>query len=221
LIALALGSLLVAVMAAGLFVPLEAWFPRGESRADVRAVAFCFGLFLLNTQLMSLVGEPLLAAATFAVDLPLVARVVVAMLLGDLLAYAIHRAMHASPLLWRFHQLHHAPHHLRFWDGWRVHPVDFVAHGLSVGLPAALLGVPLADFVGLVLLRKAYTLYLHADLSFTHGRFAWLLASPRWHAAHHETDRDGKAVNFATTFPFIDRLFGTDQSRYQKLPTAV
>jgi sterol desaturase/sphingolipid hydroxylase (fatty acid hydroxylase superfamily) len=212
-LALALGSLLVALMAAGLFVPLEAWFPRRGGRVEAGAVVACLALFAANTQIMGLVGEPLLAAVASAeLGLPLVLRVVLALLLGDLLAYGLHLAMHRVPCLWRVHRLHHAPRELHFWDGWRVHPVDFVAHGLSVGLPAVALGVPLAELVGLVLVRKAFTLYLHADLTWRHGRLALVLASPAWHALHHEADHEGQAVNLATTFPFVDRLFGTHRA---------
>ena len=81
-----------------------------------------------------------------------------------------------------------------------------------------LLGASIADFVGLVLLRKAFTLYLHANLPWTHGPLGWLLASPSWHALHHDADRCGDEVNFAGTFPFVDALFGTHRAPEPRAP---
>jgi sterol desaturase/sphingolipid hydroxylase (fatty acid hydroxylase superfamily) len=216
MIALLLGTALFAALAAGTFVPLEAWFPRGPARPAAGAIALCVGLLLLNTLCMRLVGAPLLDAVTDATgdgevagDLAPWARIALALVLGDLLGYALHRAMHEVPWLWRLHRVHHAAVPLRFWEGWRIHPLDFVGHALAVGIPGAVLGAPFADVVWLLLLRKAFTAYLHANLPWRHGALAWLVASPSWHAVHHDADRHGEGANFAAMFPIIDRVLGT------------
>jgi sterol desaturase/sphingolipid hydroxylase (fatty acid hydroxylase superfamily) len=216
MLALLLGAAVFALLAAGTFAPLEAWFPRSDTRPRRRAIALCAALLLVNTACMRLVGHPVLASITEATGDGAIAaslapwlRVALAFVLGDLLGYALHRALHEVPWLWRFHRVHHADVPLHFWEGWRLHPVDFVAHGLAVGVPGVVLGAPFAELVWLVLLRRAYTAYLHANLPWRHGALAGLIASPSWHAVHHDADRRGDHANFAAMFPWIDRLFGT------------
>jgi sterol desaturase/sphingolipid hydroxylase (fatty acid hydroxylase superfamily) len=216
MLALLLGAAVFAALAAGTFAPLEAWFPRTDARPRLRAIALCVALLLLDTASMRLAGHPLLAEIARATgdgaigaSLAPWLRIALAFVVGDLLGYALHRALHEVPWLWRFHRVHHAAVDLHFWEGWRLHPVDFVAHGLAVGIPGVVLGAPFAELVWLVLLRKAYTAYLHANLPWRHGALASLLASPSWHAVHHDADRRGDHANFAAMFPWIDRLFGT------------
>lgn len=136
-------------------------------------------------------------------------RIVAALALAELAGYAIHRLMHRLPWLWRFHALHHEPMHLHWLVAWRQHPVDFVVHGLAVGLPGALLGASLADYAAVVLLRKAYTTFLHANLRWRlRGVERWI-ATPDYHALHHSHAPQDRDRNFAGMFPVIDRMFGT------------
>jgi sterol desaturase/sphingolipid hydroxylase (fatty acid hydroxylase superfamily) len=211
-----LGASLFALIGVGAFAPLEAWFGSGTAAATRwRAGLLCFGLFAFNSVAMRTVGDPLLDeldARGVDLDLPAWARVALALLLADVVGYWHHRAMHRIPLLWRLHRIHHTARELNFWEAWRQHPLDFLAHGLAVGVPAALLGISLSDIVGLVLALKAFTLYLHADLPWRHGPFADVIASPAWHRVHHSHDPRDHDRNFAGTFPWLDRLFGTHRA---------
>lgn len=214
--AVLLGACLFALVGAGAFIPLEAWFGHGggDARRHLRVAAMCVGLFVFNSALMRWLGDPVVAeidARGIDLVLPTWARIAVAFVLADLVAYWQHRAMHRIPLLWRFHRVHHSSRELRFWEAWRQHPIDFVSHGIAVAIPAALLGISLSDMIGLVLARKVFTLYLHADLPWRHGKLGWLLASPAWHKIHHSSDPRDYDRNFAGTFPWLDRLFGTDR----------
>ncbi len=208
----AIGIPLFLAIAAGLFVPLEAWVsPR---RPQARAVAVCIGLFALNTALMEVIGAPLLERITFEVEHVSALRIVAVIVLGDLLGYFMHRLMHRVPFLWKFHAMHHAPTHLSFWEAWRQHPVDFVLHSLAVGVPAALLGASLSDFASVVVIRKLMTALLHADVKWTLGPLGQVIASPAFHRVHHSHRREDFDQNYAGTFPWIDRLFGTHSERH-------
>jgi sterol desaturase/sphingolipid hydroxylase (fatty acid hydroxylase superfamily) len=206
-----LGVAVFVLVTAGLFVPLETWFSLRGRPPSPRAVATCVGLLTVNTLAMQALGAPLLDAieSQLAGAPPPLWRLLAVFILADVAGYWLHRTMHRVPRLWRLHAVHHAPASLNWLEAWRQHPVDFVLHGIAVGLPGALLGASLAEFAGLVLLRKIYTSFLHADLSWRLRPLDGAVATPAFHHLHHSADPADHDHNFAGTFPFIDMLFGT------------
>jgi len=208
----AAGALVFLAISAGLLGPLERFFPHAGVRRSAGASALCAALFVLNTMLMRAVGDPVLGwleSLRAPAGPPSPWRIAAALVLADGCGYAAHRALHRVPWLWRFHRIHHEATELRWLDAWRQHPVDFVVQGLAVGLPGALLGASLTDLVSVVLLRKLWTSFLHADIRARFGALEWVVATPAFHRVHHSADPAQYDRNFAGTFPFWDALFGT------------
>ena len=54
-----------------------------------------------------------------------------------------------------------------------------------------------------------YSAMVHANLNWTFGPLRYVLASPVFHRWHHTSEEEGLDKNFASTFPFLDLLFGT------------
>lgn len=207
-----LGVAVFLLVTAGLFVPLEAWFSRDGRSPSSRGAAICVGLLTLNTIAMQALGAPLLAAIESRVAAaapPSGLRLLAVFVLADVAGYWLHRAMHRVPRLWRLHAVHHAPASLNWLEAWRQHPLDFVLHGIAVGLPGALLGASLAELAGVVLLRKIYTSFLHANLRWRLRPLDRVVATPAFHHLHHSADPADHDRNFAGTFPFVDMVFGT------------
>lgn len=218
MLALLVGCFAFLAMMAGLFVPLESFFPARQRRRETREMALGAFLFIANTLLMQALGVPVLEwVQGRGLMLPrTVMLAVVVFVAADLVGYWVHRAMHRVPWLWRFHRLHHEATELSWLDAWRQHPLDFVVHGIAVGLPGALLGASLSELASVVVLRKAFTTFLHANLQLD---FGLALASPAFHAVHHSADPRLYDTNFAGTFPLWDVLFGTRaQGTSAKLP---
>jgi sterol desaturase/sphingolipid hydroxylase (fatty acid hydroxylase superfamily) len=205
-----LGVAVLLALMAGLFVPLES-FAAGRFTLPSRAAFGCGALcLLLNSLVMRFVGAPLL----HALEQPRTSSLLVTLLVlftGDLLGYAMHRAMHEVPWLWRFHALHHAPaqREVSWVDAWRQHPVDFVLHGLAVGLPGALFGASLSQLASVVVVRKLFTALLHARVDTDFGVLGRVLASPHFHRAHHADTPDQFNRNFGGTFSCWDTVFNT------------
>jgi sterol desaturase/sphingolipid hydroxylase (fatty acid hydroxylase superfamily) len=191
--------------------PLERLWPRERPQRSLRTWLGDLGWLALSALTLHAVAAPLLSALSSRLPPPTPAiwRFLASFLGAELLAYALHRCMHEVPWLWRFHALHHAPRHLDWLKTWRQHPLDLLLHTLVVALPGLLLGASLSSLPSLVLLRRVYTALLHANLSVRWGPLAHLVATPDFHHAHHALDWQGRRGNYAGTFPWLDRLFGT------------
>jgi sterol desaturase/sphingolipid hydroxylase (fatty acid hydroxylase superfamily) len=147
--------------------------------------------------------------------MPLWARAGVGMIAGELGYYWGHRWSHEIPFLWRFHAIHHSAEEVDFLVNTRAHPVDLVfgrfcglvpIYVLGLGGPAGPEGsvVPiLVSLIGIV-----WGFFIHANLRWRFGPVEWLIATPAFHHWHHT--RSGPINrNYASTLPWIDRLFGT------------
>ena len=108
------------------------------------------------------------------------------LLVGDFVAYAIHRTMHNVPWLWRWtHQLHHSAERMDMLGASFSHPFDFI---LSNVVPSSLvtifLGVtPEAAAVG-GLLGFVLGVFPHLNVK-TPSWLGYLLQRPEMHALHH------------------------------------
>jgi sterol desaturase/sphingolipid hydroxylase (fatty acid hydroxylase superfamily) len=130
----------------------------------------------------------------------------------DALTYALHRALHASEFLWRFHALHHSDPEFDISTTLRHHPVEWMltvtlvaAVGAAAGLsPAVLI---LFGWVNLVL-----QVFNHANTALP-GRLATILGqlvvTPELHRVHHSRDPADAARNYGMILSVWDRLFGT------------
>src|SRR4029079_8123077 len=88
------------------------------------------------------IAGPLRRGMAPAVEqLPLGIRVVLALVLFDVLAYWVHRAAHASPLLWRIHRVHHSESALGPTTTFRFHVIGIVWRMAVQFLPLYLLGI--------------------------------------------------------------------------------
>ena len=146
---------------------------------------------------------------------PLWVRFPLMMLVNDIGAYWGHRVLHAHPVLWRFHAVHHSAEELDWLVNTRAHPFDMVFVRLFGLAPIYLLGLaqstgPRIDSaVALVtIFGTIWTFFIHANIRVRLGPLEWLISSPAFHHWHHTND-EHRDRNFAFVFPLIDRLFGT------------
>ena len=182
-----------------IFTVLEALVPRRSVATRWRSIALGAGLLAIDSAVTRL-----LAHTPASADL---ARIALAWLVTELLSYVLHRAMHRLPALWRFHRLHHTHEPLAWHVAWRIHPVDAALFAITTTIACTLAGAPLATAAYFIVARRVWTIVLHANIAWPTTRLDLVLATPSFHASHH---REGEApANFASTFAFLDRLFGT------------
>src|SRR5262249_8054367 len=91
--------------------------------------------------------------------------------------YLAHRAMHAIPLLWRAHRVHHADAFVDATTSFRTHPVEVVWRFLFMMIPIAALGTP-APAVALYRLISGLNVILeHTNITVwprLDGALAWI-----------------------------------------------
>ena len=130
----------------------------------------------------------------------------------DFFIWLQHVMVHAVPLLWRLHRVHHADLDYDVTTGARFHPLEIL---LSMGIKFAvilLLGPP-------VLAVVLFEIVLNATSMFNHGNvrlplsldrvLRWFVVTPDMHRVHHSVEDDETNSNFGFNLPWWDRLFGT------------
>jgi sterol desaturase/sphingolipid hydroxylase (fatty acid hydroxylase superfamily) len=150
-------------------------------------------------------------------DLPVWLQCVVILLLQDVILYAMHRLFHTR-LAWKFHAIHHSPTVLDWMSTSRFHPVNNLLAFTLADVTVLLLGFAPVALVILTPFNLIYSAMTHANLNWTFGRLRYVFASPVFHRWHHTTEKDGLNKNFASTFPFLDLMFGSFYMPPGRLP---
>lgn len=133
----------------------------------------------------------------------------------DCADYFLHRAFHSVPLLWRFHRVHHADHHLDVSTGARAHPVEALLVTGSFFVILSLVGLPLWVEATRLVLVNPVTVLQHANVRFPpwlERFFSPVLVTPEIHRIHHSRKQADFDRNFGQLLSFWDRLFGSYRS---------
>lgn len=220
MLAESLRALAYAVLVGLAFAPLERLFalraePRRRWTTDVlfatvghlgTRLLLLYGLgALLDASLRLSTGWGLGAASPLGA-LPLWARLPLGLLIFELAGYGYHRLAHRAPILWRLHRVHHSAPTMDWLASFRQHPLEIALMTLAQNLPLVVLGLPIGDHALVVLLLALNTVFVHGNLRVPRV-LERVVATPRFHHRHH--DAEAPSANFATLFPWLDRLFGT------------
>jgi len=205
------------------FVPLERIWPlhpaQGTFRAEWTTDTFYFVATHLPVQLINFLmllpaalAAPWLAIPqlqAFVRNWPFVVQLLAVIVVADLAQYAVHRAFHKIPFLWRFHAVHHSIRTMDWIAGSRSHFFDIIVTRGLIMIPLALCGFSQGAIIGYILFVSFHATFSHTDFR---PRTVWLenyFVTPRYHHWHHSAAREAIDCNFAIHFPWIDRLFGT------------
>jgi sterol desaturase/sphingolipid hydroxylase (fatty acid hydroxylase superfamily) len=211
----------------GIFALMAVWevaAPR-RTRLHSRAVRWSatLGLVVFTTILVRLVFP--FAAVAFAtlaaqrgwgllnnIDLPGWLALLLAVVAMDFAIWLQHVMVHAVPVLWRLHQVHHADPDYDVTTGARFHPLEIILSMLIKFSVIAVLGAPAAAVLVFEVLLNATAMFNHGNIKLPGGidvGLRLLLVTPDMHRVHHSTDNAEANSNFGFNLSLWDRLFGT------------
>jgi sterol desaturase/sphingolipid hydroxylase (fatty acid hydroxylase superfamily) len=222
-----------------IFVPLEMLFAANSQKILRKGIVTDVGYYFLNNLLIAtLLSTPIAALAWIMhrllpsgvvvsmETLPIWARALLGLVAGEVGYYWGHRWSHEIPFLWRFHSVHHSAEHVDFLVNSRAHPVDMVfgrfcglvpVYVLGLGGPTGAEGTAVPVVVTLI--GAVWGFFIHANLRCRFGPLEWVVSTPGFHHWHHTLNQPINR-NFASTLPWIDRLFGTHYLPRNEWPSA-
>ena len=133
-------------------------------------------------------------------------------LLVDIFYYWLHRLLHAVPLLWRLHLVHHADPEIDVSTALRHHPFENLVTSLIGLMPALALGVEPAVVAFYVLASASIGYFHHANIELPRrigALTAMILVMPDVHRIHHSIIVGEGNSNFGAVLSLWDRIFGT------------
>ena len=181
------------------------------------------GIVIFNTAILRVlfptaaVGMALAAEAndwglfnTFAA--PTVVAVLLSVAILDFAIYLQHVLVHAVPILWRLHRMHHTDLDYDVTTAARFHPIEMViSMGLKLMVVSALGAPALAVLI--------FEVILNATAMFNHGNvrlpqrldrcLRLIVVTPDMHRVHHSVIPEETNSNFGFNLPWWDRLLGT------------
>lgn len=211
----------------GVFALMAAWevvAPR-RARLHTRMARWSanLGLVAFNTVLLRLLLP--VAAVGFAtlaaqrgwgllnnIELPAWLALVLAVVAMDFAIWLQHVMVHAVPVLWRLHQVHHADPDYDLSTGTRFHPIEIILSMLIKFAVIAVIGAPAAAVLVFEVLLNATAMFNHGNVRLPaalDGALRLLLVTPDMHRVHHSTDNAEANSNFGFNLSIWDRLFGT------------
>ena len=204
------------------FVPLERLFPAHRDQPVFRPQWQTDLIYVLLNGVLIRLGLVIVilsvtAFASWAVPqavrdwtgaLPFAVQVIMLLVVSDLGFYGMHRLFH-TPMLWRFHAVHHSIEHLDWLAAHRVHPVDQILTKAGSFIPVFVLGFSESAILFYSAIYFWHSILLHSNLRINFGPLRWVFASPQFHHWHHANHPDAYDKNFAGQLPVLDLLFGT------------
>ena len=151
-------------------------------------------------------------------QVPFWVAVPLAVIALDFVIWLQHVMVHAVPLLWRLHRVHHADLDYDVTTGARFHPLEIVLSMLIKLATIVVLGPPVVAVVIFEVLLNATAMFNHGNIGLPARLdriLRWVVVTPDMHRVHHSIEDDETNSNFGFNLPWWDRLFGTyrDQPR--------
>jgi len=145
-------------------------------------------------------------------DIPLWFAVVASVIIMDFVIYIQHVMVHAIPMLWRLHRVHHADMDYDVTTGSRFHPIEIILSMFIKFATILLLGPPIIGVIIFEIVLNATAMFNHGNISLpkTIDKYLrLLLVTPDMHRVHHSVEDDEANSNFGFSLPWWDRVFGT------------
>lgn len=174
------------------------WIP------EVYTIVFAGGLTVAAAWLSSATGVELWPA-----QWPLLGQLLLALVLGELGTYWIHRWMHENPFLWRFHAAHHSAPRLYWLNAGRFHPIDLFTQQFLAVTPLILLGADTGVIALHTLFTAVHGMFQHCNVDVRLGPLNWFFSMAELHRWHHSKHLEEADTNYGANIIWWDVVFGS------------
>jgi sterol desaturase/sphingolipid hydroxylase (fatty acid hydroxylase superfamily) len=140
---------------------------------------------------------------------PLAAQLLLALVVGELPQYWVHRLQHEQPWLWRFHAVHHSAPRLYWLNAARFHPLDTLMNLFPSYILLVALGCSPGALALFGLASAVHGIFQHANLQLRCGPLNWLFSMAELHRWHHSTLVEESNRNYGQQLILWDVVFGT------------
>lgn len=130
----------------------------------------------------------------------------------DLWTYALHRAYHRVPALWRLHLAHHLDRHLDTTSTLRFHVGEIVFSAAARAPLVIALAIPVSHLVLFEAILFVVASFQHSNIRIPQAIervLSWVIVTPSIHWVHHHVDQKDRDANYASVLSVWDRLFST------------
>lgn len=152
-------------------------------------------------------------------DVPFWLAVTLAIVAMDLVIWLQHVMVHAIPILWRLHRVHHADLDFDLTTGARFHPVEIILSMVTKFATIALLGPPVIAVILFEVILNGMAMFNHGNIRLPPGldrTLRWFIVTPDMHRVHHSIEDDETNSNFGFNLSWWDRLSGTYRAQPRK-----
>jgi len=151
-------------------------------------------------------------------DSPAWLAIPLTIVLFDLLIYWQHRIVHAVPVLWRLHRVHHADPEMDASTGLRFHPIEIWLSTWVKIAAAVALGAPPEGVIAFEILLNASSLFEHAAIRIPprlDRALSWVIVTPQQHRIHHSERAEETNSHYGFCLSIWDRIFGSWRGQWQ------
>lgn len=145
-------------------------------------------------------------------SVPPVLAMVLTIVAMDFIIYLQHVLVHAVPVLWRLHRVHHADLDFDVTTGARFHPIEIILSMLIKFATIVVLGAPVVAVIIFEVVLNAMSMFNHGNVGLPAGldrALRWFIVTPDMHRVHHSIEADETNSNFGFNLSIWDRMFGT------------
>ena len=126
--------------------------------------------------------------------------------------WLVHLVQHKTPLLWRFHVVHHSDNNVDVTTGLRHHPAESVLRGIFFIVGVVVAGAPIYAVMIYQTVLILFVQFTHANINLPKGVekvLSYFFVSPNMHKVHHHWQQPFTDSNYGAVLSIWDRLFGT------------
>jgi len=181
------------------------------------------GLVFFNSLILRLIfPAAAVGVAAFAAEhgwgllnyysLPLALSIVLSIIIMDFVIYLQHVLIHAVPLLWRLHRVHHADLDYDVTTGARFHTLEIILSMLLKFATIVVLGPPVVAVIMFEVILNAMAMFNHGNVALPKKLDRTLrkvLVTPDMHRIHHSIEKQEFNTNFGFNLSLWDRLFSS------------